>query len=124
MTQPTAPDGPARARLGATALVLALFPVLWVAIVAVLVAASVGSDDTLALLANAMFFTSFAVVPLFSLLAIILGILALLVNTRRGKILGGLAILVVALEIVGIVVLVGGSFDLPAQALGAVPFGG
>ena len=124
MTQLPAPEGPPRARLGSTALVLALFPALWVAIVAVLIVVSLGADDTLALLANAMFFTSFAVVPLFSLLAIILGILALLVNTRRGKILGGLAILVVALEIVGIVVLVGGSFDLPAQALGAVPFGG
>ena len=117
MTQPTAPEGPARARLGATALVLALFPVLWVAIVTVLVAVSVGSDDTLALLANAMFFTSFAVVPLFSLLAVVLAILALLVNTRRGKMLGGAAILVVVLQIIAIVYLVGGSFDLPNQAL-------
>ena len=117
MTQLTAPEGPPRARLGATALVLALFPVLWVAIVAILVAASLGSDDTLSLLANAMFFSSFAVVPLFSLLAVVLAVLALLVNTRRGKMLGGAAILVVVLQIIAIVYRAGGSFDLPNQAL-------
>ena len=117
MTQLPAPDGPPRARLGSTSLVLALFPALWVAIVAVLIAVSVGADDTLALLTNAMFFSSFAVVPLFSLLAVVLAVLALLVNSPRGKILGGVAILVVMLEVVAIIFLVGGSFDLPNQAL-------
>ena len=117
MTQLPAPDGPARARLGVTALICALLPFAWVLIVGVLIGVSTGSNDTLASLATVMFFASFGVVPLFSLLALVLAVLALLVNTVRGKVLGGVAILLLAVQIALIVYLVGGSFDLPAQAL-------
>ncbi|MGV8885128.1 MAG: hypothetical protein ACOH1T_06010 [Microbacteriaceae bacterium] len=119
MTQLTTPGEAPGARLGVSAFVVALLPLIWILVVHVLVAVSIGSNDALGTIVIAVYFASFAVLPLFSLLAVVLAILALMVNGRRGKIMGGIALLLIGAEIIAIIILVGGSFDLPAQSLGA-----
>lgn len=113
MTDATAPATPpvpvtARprrgARLGAWALVVTLLPLVYVALGLVFVAFGQGENGigALAEAAYVMFFLGFVVVPLCLFAGLILAIVALVLNRPLGKVLAGLALV---LLVAGIVVL-------------------
>ena len=99
-------------RLGVWALIFGLFPVLWVALVAIfgLLGSSVdGMDEA----AYVMFFAAFLVLPVGVIVAIALGALALARNRPLGKILGAIGILLaIAMLVLTLVVLLGSNGPL------------
>lgn len=106
-----------RALSGVWSFILALVPLAWVATALLLAIAATTGNDLAATFASPIAIGSFAVVPIFSLVAIILAVVALAVASVPGKIFAVVALLVVIAQIVLLVVLLSGASDLPAQAL-------
>ncbi|MFM9878491.1 MAG: hypothetical protein ACKVOG_11695 [Rhodoglobus sp.] len=110
---PVAASRPARrgARLGAWALVVTLFPVLYAAVGLVLLAFGRGATGVpgLAEIAYVMFFLGFLVVPVSLLVGLVLAILALALSRTLGKVLGALALVLIIAGIVALSVFLTGS---------------
>ena len=106
-----------RALSGVWAFILALVPFAWLATALLLAFAATTGNEVAMTFASPIAIGSFAVVPIFSLVAIILAVVALAVANVPGKIFGGVALLVVTAQIVLVIVLLSGASDLPAQAL-------
>jgi uncharacterized membrane protein required for colicin V production len=97
------------AKLGAWALGSALFPLLYagIGVLLVLVGQALDSSGIAVSIAYVMFFLGFVVVPACLIVALVLGILALVFDRVLGKILGAIAILVLAVGIVFLIVFLG-----------------
>ncbi len=101
-------------KLGVWALVAVLFPVLYGAIVLILGLLGQGQNgnEVAANIAYAMFFAGFLLVPLALLSAVVLGLFALVRSRVPGKVLGGIALLLVVAAAVAIPVILAGSSDM------------
>lgn len=106
-------ERPRRALVGVWAFALSLVPVLWLILALVLALGAVAGDAIATTFASPIAIGSFAIVPIFSLMTIVLAIVALAVSNIVGKIFGALGLVMVVSEIVLIVLLFTGSSDLP-----------
>ena len=110
-----APNLPTRSRsirLGVWALTLVLFLVVYLAVGIVLALLAPGGNEVVASIAYGMFFIGLLAVPASGVVALVFGVIALIVERKLGKLLGGIAVLVVALVAVAVIVFLGGSSDL------------
>lgn len=107
-------ERPRRALAGGWAFALSLVPLLWVVLAIVLALQAAGGDELAATFASPIAIGSFAVVPIFSLVAVILAVVALAVSNVPGKILAALALLLLVAQVVAIVVFFSGANDLPS----------
>ncbi len=111
----TAAPGPVRSRsikLGVWALTLVVFLVIYLVIGIVLALLAPSSNEAVATIAYGMFFIGLLAVPVSGIVALVLGVIALIVERPLGKLFGGIAVLVVAACVVAVVVFLGGSSDL------------
>lgn len=102
-------------KLGVWALVVVLVAVLYVGAGIALALLGLGSSgsDSAATVAYVMFFAGFVVVPLCLLAGLVLGVAALILNRVAGKVLGGIAIaLLAAVGAVGVIAVSGSSGPL------------
>ncbi|MDP3208931.1 MAG: hypothetical protein Q8M65_07265, partial [Rhodoglobus sp.] len=115
MTDATTSPLPARSRsvkVGVWALTLVLFLVVYLTVGVVLALLAPGGNEVVASIAYGMFFIGLLVVPVCGIVAFVLGVIALIVERRLGKVLGGIAVLVVVGCIIAVGVFLGGSSDL------------
>lgn len=98
MTQTPAPRR--GARLGGWALALAVLGPVWLGITGTLMLYAFSGPDAVGWLVTIMFFVGFAVVPGSGLVALGLGIAALVANRTAGKAMGAVAIVVVLAAVV------------------------
>lgn len=101
-------------KLGLWALVVGIFPVVYVGLGVVfgLLSQSQNGNGVVATSVYVMVLASFVIVPLAMICALILGILALVRDRPLGKVLGGIAVVVVVALAVAIPLILGGSNDL------------
>jgi hypothetical protein len=109
-------DRPRRALVGGWAFALSLVPLLWVALAIVLALQAFGGNEVATTFATPIAIGAFAVVPIFSLVAIILAVVALAVSNVVGKIFGVLALLMLAAQVISILLFFAGANDLPGAA--------
>ena len=109
-------ERPRRALAGVWAFALSLVPVLWLLLALVLALAAAAGNEVAAMFASPIAIGSFAIVPIFSLMAIVLAVVSLAVSTVVGKVFGALALLLVIGEIVLVIALIGGASALPGTA--------
>ncbi len=88
------------AKLGAWALISAGIALLWVALTVVFALASFGSGGATGPIAYGMFFIGFIVVPVGLIASIVLAVAAFVRNRVLGKVLAGIALLLVLLAAV------------------------
>ncbi len=101
-------------KLGLWALVVGLFPVVYAGLGVVfgLLGQGQNGNGVVATSAYVMVLASFVIIPLAMIFAVILGILALVRDRPLGKVLGGIALVLVVALAVAIPLVVGGSNDL------------
>jgi hypothetical protein len=104
---------PRRALVGGWAFALSLVPLLWVVLAIILAIQAFSGNEVAATFASPVALGSFAVVPIFSLVTIVLAVVALAVSNLVGKILGVLALLMLVAQVVSILVFFAGAGDLP-----------
>lgn len=93
MTQTPAPRR--GARLGGWALALAVLGPMWLGVNGILMLLAFSGPEIVGWIATAMVFAGFVVVPGSGLVAVVLGIAALLANRTAGKVMGVIAIVLV-----------------------------
>ena len=103
MTAVATPPAGKGAKLGMWSLISAVAALLWVTLTVVFALASFGSDGATGPIAYAMFFIGFVVVPVAFIASIVLAVMALVKNRVLGKVLAGLALLLVLLASVLVV---------------------
>jgi hypothetical protein len=94
----TITDAPRQgARLGAWSLILAAFPLVYIGVGLLLglLGQGKGGNDIAGVTAYVLFFLAFLVIPACLLVALVLGIIALLKNRTLGKVLAVLALVIV-----------------------------
>lgn len=109
-------DQPRRALVGGWAFALSLVPLLWVILAIVLALQAFGGNEIAATFASPIAIGSFAVVPIFSLVTVVLAVVALAVSNVVGKIFGALALLMLIAQVLAIILFFAGANDLPAAA--------
>jgi len=109
-------ERPRRALAGGWAFALALVPVLWLVLALVLALGATAGHELAVAFASPVAIGSFAIVPVFSLMAIVLAVVALAVSNTVGKVLAAAGLLLVVSEIVLVVALSAGASDLPGAA--------
>ncbi len=104
-------------KLGVWSLTLVLFLVVYLAVGIVLSLLAPGGNEVAGTIAYGMFFVGFLVVPVVGIVAVVLGVIALIVEPVFGKALGGVALLVVAGCVAAVLIFIGGSSDLVSSVL-------
>lgn len=104
---------PARTRsagLGVAALILAIVAPVWLFAGIYTAAAAVNSDSPVLGVIGAVLVGGGFIVPVAFIAGVVLGIVAIVVGNRRGKVLGGVALVVSVLSIALVIVFVAVSF--------------
>ena len=105
-------ERPRSATLGVWSFALSLVILVWFAVVVALAIAALPGDPTLVSIAAVLGLGSFAVVPIFALVTLLTGIVALAVGSALGKIFGALGILMIIAQAISIILFFASGADL------------
>ena len=100
------------AALGVWSFALSLVILVWFVVLVTVAIAALPGDSTLVSIAAVLGLGSFAVVPIFALVTLLTGIVALAVGSVLGKIFGALGILMIIAQAVSIVLFFASGADL------------
>jgi len=100
------------ATLGVWSFALSLVILVWLGLLVAVAIAALPGDSTLVSIAAVLGLGSFAVVPIFALVTMVTGIVALAVGSALGKVFGALGILMIIAQAISIILFFASGADL------------